>query len=57
MLKGHFRGDFEADFITLSPYMGMDSIEPYMPYMESGNKGVFVLVRTSNPGAEDIENT
>ena len=48
--------DFEVDFITLSPYMGMDSIEPYMPYMESGNKGVFVLVRTSNPGAEDIEN-
>ena len=54
--KAHFTGDFEADFITLSPYMGMDSIEPYMPYMESGNKGVFVLVRTSNPGAEDIEN-
>ena len=54
--KAHFEGDFEADFITLSPYMGMDSIEPYMPYMESGNKGVFVLVRTSNPGAEDIEN-
>ena len=25
--KGHFSGDFEADFITLSPYMGMDSIE------------------------------
>ena len=54
--KGHFSGDFEADFITLSPYMGMDSIEPYMPYIENGNKGVFVLVRTSNPGAEDIEN-
>jgi len=54
--KAHFTGDFEADFITLSPYMGMDSIEPYMPYMEDGNKGVFVLVRTSNPGAEDVEN-
>ena len=53
--KAHFEGDFEADFITLSPYMGMDSIEPYMPYLESGKKGVFVLVRTSNPGAEDIE--
>ena len=53
--KAHFEGDFEADFITLSPYMGMDSIEPYMPYLESGNKGVFSLVRTSNPGAEDIE--
>ena len=54
--KAHFTGDFEADFITLSPYMGMDSIEPYMLYMESGKKGVFVLVRTSNKGAEDFEN-
>lgn len=54
--KAHFTGDFEADFITLSPYMGMDSIEPYMPYMESGKKGVFVLLRTSNKGAEDFEN-
>lgn len=54
--KAHFEGDFEADFITLSPYMGMDSIEPYIPYMETGSKGVFSLVRTSNKGAEDIEN-
>ena len=53
--KAHFEGDFEADFITLSPYMGMDSIEPYMPYIETGKKGIFSLVRTSNPGAEDIE--
>jgi orotidine-5'-phosphate decarboxylase len=53
--KAHFEGEFEADFITLSPYMGMDSIEPYLPYLEKGNKGVFSLVRTSNPGAEDIE--
>ena len=53
--KAHFEGDFEADFITLSPYMGMDSIKPYLPYLEKGNKGVFSLVRTSNPGAEDIE--
>ena len=53
--KAHFEGDFEADFITLSPYMGMDSIEPYLPYLEKGNKAVFSLVRTSNPGAEDIE--
>ena len=28
--KAHFEGDFETDFITLSPYMGMDSIEPYL---------------------------
>lgn len=53
--KGHFEGDFEVDFITLSPYMGLDSIEPYMSYLESGKKGAFALVRTSNKGAEDIQ--
>lgn len=53
--KAHFEGDFEADFITLNPYMGMDSISPYLPYIENGEKGVFVLLRTSNPGANDFE--
>jgi orotidine-5'-phosphate decarboxylase len=53
--KAHFSGDFESDFVTLNPYMGMDSIEPYLPYIEKGNKGVFALVRTSNPGAKDIQ--
>jgi orotidine-5'-phosphate decarboxylase len=53
--KAHFTGEFESDFVTLSPYMGLDSIEPYLPYMKNNEKGAFVLVRTSNPGAEDIE--
>ncbi|MDY2918427.1 MAG: orotidine-5'-phosphate decarboxylase [Anaerococcus sp.] len=53
--KAHFEGDFEVDFITLNPYMGMDSIEPYEEYLASGEKGVFVLLRTSNPGAKDFE--
>lgn len=53
--KAHFEGDFEVDFITLNPYMGMDSIEPYEKYLASGKKGVFVLLRTSNPGANDFE--
>ncbi|WRS26812.1 orotidine-5'-phosphate decarboxylase [Oscillospiraceae bacterium MB08-C2-2] len=51
----HFTGDFEADFITVSPYMGMDTLEPYFPYLATGEKGLFVLVATSNPGAPDIE--
>ncbi|NLY66973.1 MAG: orotidine-5'-phosphate decarboxylase [Tissierellia bacterium] len=53
--KAHFEGDFEADFITINPYMGFDSITPYLKYIEQGNKGIFVLVRTSNPGAKDIQ--
>lgn len=51
----HFEGDFQADFITLNPYMGFDSITPYLDYLKSGDKGIFVLLRTSNPGSKDIQ--
>ena len=53
--KAHFAGDFEVDYITLAPYMGLDSIRPYLPYVQQQGKGLFVLVRTSNPGAKDFE--
>jgi len=53
--KAHFEGDFESDFITLNPYMGLDSIEPYLHYIQNEEKGLFVLIRTSNKGAQDIQ--
>jgi len=53
--KAHFAGDFEADFVTLSPYMGMDSIEPWLSHAGSAGKGAFVLMRTSNKGMRDFE--
>jgi orotidine-5'-phosphate decarboxylase len=53
--KAHFAGDFEADFVTLSPYMGMDSIEPWLSEARTRGKGAFVLMRTSNPGMRDFE--
>jgi orotidine-5'-phosphate decarboxylase len=53
--KAHFSGDFEADFVTLSPYMGMDSIEPWLGYAGNAGKGAFVLMRTSNKGMRDFE--
>ena len=53
--KAHFTGDFEADIVTLAPYMGLDSIVPYLPYCKDQGKGVFVLCRTSNPGRMDFE--
>jgi len=52
---GHFSGDFEADFVTLSPYMGMDSIEPWLKLAGEKGKGAFVLMRTSNAGMRDFE--
>lgn len=53
--KAHFEGDFESDFVTLNPYMGLDGIEPYLPYVKNKDKGLFILIRTSNKGAEDIQ--
>jgi orotidine-5'-phosphate decarboxylase len=53
--KAHFEGVFEADFVTLSPYMGMDSIEPWFAYADRKGKGAFVIMRTSNPGMRDFE--
>jgi len=53
--KAHFSGDFEADFVTISPYMGMDSVEPWIKEAKSSGKGAFVLIRTSNPGMKDFQ--
>ncbi|MFB6308724.1 MAG: orotidine-5'-phosphate decarboxylase [Haloarculaceae archaeon] len=41
-----------ADAVTVNPYMGRDSLEPFL---ERERKGVFVLCRTSNPGGEDLQ--
>ena len=38
--------------MTLSPYMGFDSIEPYLRY---DGRGLFLLCRTSNPGGDDLQ--
>lgn len=42
-----------ADCITLNPYLGLDSIEPFMKYPE---KGAFLLCKTSNAGSMDLQN-
>ena len=43
---------YGADAVTLSPFMGWDSIEPYLKYQ---GKGAFLLCRTSNPGGDDLQ--
>jgi orotidine-5'-phosphate decarboxylase len=44
-----------ADAVTVNPYMGLDSVEPFFRAAEAGGRGVAVLVRTSNPGARDFQ--
>ena len=46
---------FEADAVTVNPYMGLDTLEPFMAEAEANNKGVIVLARTSNPGSADFQ--
>ncbi|SOE51737.1 Orotidine 5'-phosphate decarboxylase [plant metagenome] len=43
---------FDADAVTVSPYMGFDSIEPYLAWRD---RGVIILCRTSNPGGSDLQ--
>lgn len=43
---------YKADSVTLSPYMGSDSVEPYHAYAD---RGLFLLCRTSNPGGNDLQ--
>jgi orotidine-5'-phosphate decarboxylase len=44
---------YGADAVTLSPFMGFDSVQPYLKY---AGKGAFLLCRTSNPGGDDLQN-
>jgi orotidine-5'-phosphate decarboxylase len=44
-----------ADLVTVNPLMGRDAIEPFVAAARAAGVGVLVLVRTSNPGAADIE--
>jgi orotidine-5'-phosphate decarboxylase len=43
---------YDADAVTLSPFMGWDSVQPYLKYE---GKGAFLLCRTSNPGGDDLQ--
>jgi len=44
---------YGADAVTLSPFMGFDSVQPYLKHHD---KGAFLLCRTSNPGGDDLQN-
>jgi orotidine-5'-phosphate decarboxylase len=42
---------WDADALTINPYLGRDAVEPFLTAAKAAGRGVFVLVRTSNPGA------
>jgi orotidine-5'-phosphate decarboxylase len=54
-IAGEVQDVSTADFITVNPYMGFDSVEPYLADCREFDKGLFVLVKTSNAGSRDIQ--
>ena len=54
-LFGHKFEIWNEDAVTLNPYLGTDSIEPFLSVMRERDKGVFILVKTSNKGSADIQ--
>ncbi|MEK7309414.1 MAG: orotidine-5'-phosphate decarboxylase [Planctomycetota bacterium] len=50
-----FLKDSPADAITVNPYLGIDSLEPFIKLCDEQGKGLFVLVKTSNPGSKDFQ--
>lgn len=49
-----FRG-FDEDFVTVNPYLGTDGIKPFIDVCKEEKKGIFVLVKTSNPSSGEFQ--
>lgn len=47
-------GPINADFMTISPFLGTDSMQPFIDIARKDEKGLFILVKTSNPGSVEI---
>ena len=52
---GWLAGPWACDALTVNPYLGHDSIEPFVKTAEARGAGIFVLVKTSNPGSKDYQ--
>lgn len=48
-------GESAADALTVNPYLGTDGMEPFLAACRKFNKGLFILVRTSNPSASELQ--
>ena len=46
---------FDVDFVTVNPYMGTDCIKPFIEDCKKYNKGMFILVKTSNPSSGELQ--
>lgn len=54
-IEGNHFDVWNEDAVTLNPYLGFDSIEPFLPHCMDFDKGLFILVKTSNPSGGEIQ--
>lgn len=54
-LAGGPRPVFDADFVTVNPYLGSDGIDPFLKACREYDRGIFVLVKTSNPSSSELQ--
>jgi len=54
--RGHLAGTaFDVDFATVNPYLGSDGVKPFIKICKEHDKGIFVLVKTSNPSSGEFQ--
>lgn len=54
-IEGEHFDLWKEDYITVNPYLGVDGIEPFLKVLRRDEKGIFVLVRTSNPSSGELQ--
>lgn len=54
-ISGEKLSGFDTDFVTVNPYLGTDGIKPFIDVCNSEDKGIFVLVKTSNPSSGEFQ--
>jgi orotidine-5'-phosphate decarboxylase len=55
LAQGELEEAFPSDALTVNPYLGVDGIEPFLEQCRRNGRGIFILVRTSNPSAGDLQ--
>lgn len=55
LVGGASYSPFDEDFITVNPYFGSDGVNPFVKVCKEENKGIFILVKTSNPSSGEFQ--
>ena len=55
LLDGSERPSFDADFLTVTPFLGSESLQPFVEVCQRNGKGIFLLVKTSNASSGEIQ--